>query len=735
MALRLGPAALCALLALYRAAWLSRELSSLDPSVVGFLLLADLPVFGVLTLLAIGEPFAGRRWKWMPVFLTTALLLVYIADAALVMALNSRLQLSDLYRFGSEWWLARSYLTATSLVVFAAAVGSLWVRIPLHGPSTRWLGAGAVAALVAPLLVSEQAIPSHLERYTGSVLRLAREAWGARTQPPTRYRAADFTAYQSEYDELFEAPFARSGRDVVLVMVESLSAVDSYRTSGVNNRLPRFDELSQQGTLFTNFFANFEASEGGIIALLSGLPPLHFPTASTNTFAEYALQRSITAAYARSGYRCEFLTSVPLQFISMDEYMKSPQLGFAFAGGQKEIARFESAPRFGFQSPADHLLYEELLARLDARDPAKRQPMLMTLVTASSHPPYVDPLGKNDSEEGAWRYVQEELWWLHDELQRRGFFENGLLVITGDHRKMRPIGPPEHDRYGESAKARVPLVMIGAGAAKGALDDRLFQQADLLRMLDKALQPGVPLSAFALWVERYVFVFGTASNAANLQVFDLTNDGREPFRLHMRGAELEWQTRPSSALPVERAVHRQRAAQQARRAASLNPIELRYGPRLTRSNDPGVLIGLSSDDDLSRDPADARGALQTLAASTFDLEPVLKLAGGRDGPFTLTARAFIQLHQEGEYWFSVYADHASCLAVDEQTVLACQSGLNEGVAWLSAGLHRIDLRYIRRRENQELRVQWMPPGARRFSPFPQNALILPQGSPPVTAAH
>ena len=200
MALRLGPAALCALVALYRAVWLSGQLSSLNVSLVGVLLLADLPVFGLLTLLAVGERFVGRHWKWLPISLTVALLLIYIADAALVIALNSRLQLSDLRRFAGEWWLVRSYLTPTSLAITAAAVGSLLLRIPVSGARTRWLTAAAVAALVAPLAVGEQVIPSHVERYTSSVLRLAREAWGARSQPPTRYRDADFAVYQPEYD-------------------------------------------------------------------------------------------------------------------------------------------------------------------------------------------------------------------------------------------------------------------------------------------------------------------------------------------------------------------------------------------------------------------------------------------------------------------------------------------------------------------------------------------------------
>ena len=119
--------------------------------------------------------------------------------------------------------------------------------------------------------------------------------------------------------------------------------------------------------LFRNFFANYEASEGGIVSLLSGVPPLHFPTASTNTFAEYALQRGITESFKRRGYRCEFLTSVPLQFISMDAYARSPNVGLTFAGGQHEIPRMKDAPHFAFESPADHVLYEELLERLDSR--------------------------------------------------------------------------------------------------------------------------------------------------------------------------------------------------------------------------------------------------------------------------------------------------------------------------------------------------------------------------------
>ena len=522
-------------------------------------------------------------------------------------------------------------------------------------------------------------------------------------------------------------PIARTGRDIVLVAVESLSAVDSERTAGIRNNLPGFDALSREGMLFRNFFANFEASEGGLVSLLSGVPPLHFPTASTDTFGEYAIQRSVTEAFRRSGYTCEFLTTVPLQFISMDAYVRSPRIGFNLAGGQREVARFKDAPRFAFESPADHVLFEELLARLDARPREGRAPVFMTAVTASSHPPYIDPRGQLDTAPNVWAYVQDELWWLYKELTRRGFFENGLLIITGDHRKMFPVQQPEREKFGESAKARIPLVIIGTGAPKDTVDDRLFQQSDLLRMLDRALQPAVELSPFILWVERYVFVFGVASNASNLEVFESSNQLREGFRLNLRGAEIQWLSQPPDALLVERAIHRQRAIQQAARTATISSTVLKFGRDIEPSDaGSGVLLGFSTDVNISRDPDDTRGSLKMLTTDSFDVNRVLPLVGGGTAPYTLTARAFLRIPTDGEYWFSLFADNESCLAIDKQMVLGCKRGLNEGLALLTAGVHRLDLRFVAVDRSQQLELKWLPPGAKTFAPFPQESLILPQ---------
>jgi lipoteichoic acid synthase len=729
MLLRIGPLIASACLAAYRAAWLSTQISGFQWREVGFLLLADAAVLGCLLLLAPVEArFSERGRVLASVAAVAAVLIVYafhVADVATVRVLNARLQLADLRTFAREWWVVPGFLTAWTVVVIALAAAAVFVKVRVPRRIARLMAGAGAALLLVPLAVPAGQIPSYLHKYTGSVLLLGRELWGSRPQTISRYSAGDYAAYRDEYEHLFDAPFARTGTDVVLVIVESLSAADSARTSGLRNLLPDLDALSRNGTLFRNFIANFEASEGGIVSLLSGVPPVHFPTASTNTFGEYAMQRGIVASFARAGYQTEFLTSVPLQFIAMDRYARSPSVGFRFAAGQHETERFRDAPRFAFLSPGDHVLYEEVLSRIDS-SPASAPPRLTAVLTASSHAPYVDPLGRLDTEENVWTYVQRELRWLHDELARRGFFEHGVMIITGDHRRMTPVTQAERERYGESAKARVPLIVIGTGVPRDRVDDRWLQQADLLRMLDRVPVPDAALSPFALWVERYVFVFGVAANASHLQVFVPDDGGREAFRLNLLGPWIDWLSRPRLARDIERAVHRQRALQQVSRAATLTPPRVTVGRSLSPGDQQGMLVGHSSDVNISRDPDDPAGGLRTFPARSLDLEELVRQAGAAPGSFTLSVRAFLPVPADGEYWFSLFADDEGCLAVDGETVLECHAGINEGSVVLTAGTHRLDLRYVYRQEKRSLNLKWLTPRAQAFAPLPQELLRLPR---------
>jgi hypothetical protein len=725
-ALRIGPPLLCLVVGVSRAVWLATEIGSVGASTLAHLLLADVPVFGLLGILLGLEAVLPRHWRPYPLLVAVFLTVVYLLDVAAVVALNARLQIADIARFGVEWWLLPSYVNGWSLAGLFGVGGAFLIRARLQPRAVRVVVVLATATWLAPLAVPERAIPPHLYKYTSSVLGMGRQFVGLAHQPMPRYTVEDYEAYRDGYDALFRVPFAASRRSVVLVIVESLSAADSARTSGIGALLGRFDDLSREGMLFTNFLANFEASEGGIISLVSGVPPLHFPTASTDTFAEYSQQRSVTQQFAREGYRCEFLTSVPLRFISMDRYTTSPSVGFHFAGGQREIARFHGAPRYGFESPSDHLLYEEVLHRLGTTEGRRQQPVLIAVVTASSHPPYVDPRGRANTAANVWGYVQDELWWLYEQLKQRGFFEDGLLIITGDHRKMVPVTERERARYGDSAKARMPLVIIGAGVPAAVVDERLFQQADLLRMLDRALQPDQGLSPFALWVERYVYVFGVASNASRVEIFEARDQGRRGHQLHLRGAEIEWIDAPAQAAAIEGTIHRQRVAQQAQRAANVREEPIEFGLDLEPSDGVvGMLVGHSNDVDPRRDPDDPGGALTLFSAASIDEDPP-GAPGASNGLSTVTVRGFLPIQTAGEYWFSAFSQETTCLAIDKRMVLGCARGLREGSALLTAGLHHFDLRFVRGRGVRAPELRWLPVGASKFAVFPQELLWQPR---------
>jgi hypothetical protein len=130
----------------------------------------------------------------------------------------------------------------------------------------------------------------------------------------------------------------------------------------------------------------------------------------------------------------------------------------------------------------------------------------------------------------------------------------------------------------------------------------------------------------------------------------------------------------------------------------------------------GLLLGFSTDVNLSRDPDDASGSLKLLTTDSYDLNRVLPVVGGGDAPYTLTVRSFLRIPTDGEYWFSLFADDESCLAIDKQMVLGCQRGLNEGLALLTAGVHRLDLRFVAVDRSQQLQLV-AAAGRERLAPF------------------
>ena len=493
---------------------------------------------------------------WLLLFCMT---LFYLVDSFVLLALNEHASLFEISRYAPEWGVVLSFFDGRAYFAILLLLVSVFVVVR-SSPAMKVAGLTLLAAAFIATGLSVTYSPRPLRFYA---MLNTHEQFGRvdSQQAVTSYSSAEMQFYTALKREA--VAFPTQAPDIILLIVESLSSINSERVSGRPGYLEVFDNLAGEGLLFRNFFANHQASEGGLIALLGGFPPMHFPTATPYMFDEFAIQESVINQYRQQGYITEFLTNADLAFIGLDHFLNG--MGLDRSRGRDDVEAMKSAPRVVQDAPSDaYLYYEALLTirHLMASDP----PFLLTIATTSTHLPYTHPSGGADTAEAVWKWSMEQLASFYCRLSESGYFENGILLITGDHRQMRPVTKVETERYGASARARIPLLAIGKSFSPGRSDDRFFQQSDLLRMLGRIERREGRLSPQPIWVERYNRKYGRIELINSLGVFDEADQGRKEYRISVPGNRVEWlDERPGFARRVETAIHIQRSHHQQTR--------------------------------------------------------------------------------------------------------------------------------------------------------------------------
>ncbi len=558
----LGLVLFALILILYKAYILTTEMGA-GGSTFWFLIGLDASYLAILVLPAFLSTLSGlkliRILFW---FVLAFLSVVFLIDTFVLLALDEHAPLFDIGRYSVELGVVLSFFDIEAY----AAIGFLLVSVFIVCTATAVVRKSSFALLLTALLIgslSAMYAPRPLVRYAMfNPVTLLESV--ASQQQLTSYSPDQISFYTDLKPEAAKIPATRP--DIVLLIVESLSSINSKKVTGDSGWLDGFDRLAENGLLFRNFFANHQASEGGVIALLGGYPPIHFPTATPYMFDEFAIQPSVVAEYQQQGYILEFLTNSDLSFIGLNHFLDG--IGFDRSRGRDEVDTMTTAPRVVQDAPPDDLLYEEALLTIQQLS-STDQPFLLTLATTSTHLPYRHPGEGPDTPQAVWDWSLQQLEIFHGELSESGFFEHGILIITGDHRQMRPLTKMETGRYGASARARVPLLLIGKEYPPATIDERFFQQSDLLRMLGLIKQQNGPLSPYPIWVERYNRKYGRIELIDKLGVFDEADQGQQEYRLNMAGNRIEWLgEKPGFARKLETAIHTQRSLHQAKREAN-----------------------------------------------------------------------------------------------------------------------------------------------------------------------
>lgn len=269
-------------------------------------------------------------------------------------------------------------------------------------------------------------------------------------------------------------------KNIILLVVESLSMYQSKLFSGINNWTPNLDKLANEHHYYTNFFANNFTSLEGRLALLTGEKTfkeiMPFYKRGIGRTGYWNSQRNIPSVMKENGYHTSFLDGANLNFTKTGDFMNG--IGFDYVEGQEFIG-YKDEPRFGFKSVADKVLYNRVINYIKTVD----QPFFSTIISVTTHPPYIDPISGQPSIEKATKYADSAIYEFYKKLLEQKYFDNGILIITSDHRSMTPVMAEEMSLFGKQAVARIPLIIIDNDYSGEKTSNEFLQQSDLLNSL------------------------------------------------------------------------------------------------------------------------------------------------------------------------------------------------------------------------------------------------------------
>ncbi|MGH8091043.1 MAG: LTA synthase family protein, partial [Rudaea sp.] len=422
------------------------------------------------------------RWPARIARILAALcILAQATDLVLLRLFNQRLYIADLLRLSGDtaagWSVARAQFFSINGVGYTAAAAIVLVVLaglivggrgtPKQARVLLVLAAAsalfAVAAMWMPLRYVH-------EEYVGNVVEVNLPQGRAREFSPAFVQA--FLRTDKTVPQTCDAG-ARSGRNIIIVITESLSAYQSALLGGSRDWLPRLDAIAKANHYFTHFYANGFTTDGGEVAMFTGRPPLTPPGSDWYTLDAFGPAPDTLPAIAhRAGYTIQHFTTGSLNFLDKGSWEKT--LDFDFLEGS-DAAYYKGMPRSQFDAAVDHALFQRYEQWLDQR--RDKRPFLSTLLTVSTHPPFIDPRTGKIDPANSFGYIDAQLADFYDALDKRGFFDNGILLITGDHHSMTPIDREEYAKFGERSFARIPLVVAGAVDMPNVVDAS-FQQSD-----------------------------------------------------------------------------------------------------------------------------------------------------------------------------------------------------------------------------------------------------------------
>ena len=333
-----------------------------------------------------------------------------------------------------------------------------------------------------------------------------------------------------------EADSQPTRRNVVVILMESMSA-HLMQTFGHETSLtPFLDSLWQQSLSFSHFYSSGIHTNHGMYSSLYSFPAM---------MKRNAMKGSVIPVYSglptvlkENGYHNMFFMTHESQYDNMNAFFRTN--GFDDIYSQENYPADKVVNGFGVQ---DDFLFQYALPVLD-RQARSGQPFFSVLLTISNHPPYIIPPyfhpRSRTTEEQIVEYADWSIRNFMTEALKRPWADHTLFVLLGDHGKL--VGTPECES--PQSYNHIPLMIYGRDIPPRIVD-AYGGQVDLAPTLLGLLDISYVQNDFGvdLLKEKRPYMYFTADNLIGVRdssrLFLYFPDTQQEIRYRTEGTSVQ----------------------------------------------------------------------------------------------------------------------------------------------------------------------------------------------------
>ncbi len=217
-------------------------------------------------------------------------------------------------------------------------------------------------------------------------------------------------------------------KNVVLVIMESMSANKLARFGNKDKLTPYFDELAKKSICFDNMYSAGFHTCNGIFSTLYSYPTVLRERPMTALNISYF--NSLPRVFKDYDYKNLYFTAGNENFDNVGAFIRQNDISTIISGKDFDPKLLHSS--FGVP---DHILFDYTLERLNQ----EREPFFATVMTVSDHGPYIIP--KDISFEPKQSEIKKQVveyadWSIHRFLEKaktQSWYKNTVFVFVADH--------------------------------------------------------------------------------------------------------------------------------------------------------------------------------------------------------------------------------------------------------------------------------------------------------------